>query len=71
MGKLNSLVLADGTSEDDALLGITGGALDQPFRIANALGCDEDAFGVHSRQDVAKAFAFLADEVGRRNPHIV
>ena len=40
-------------------------------RIADCLGRDQDAFGVHSVEDVAEALVLLADQFLRRHRQIV
>lgn len=48
-GELNTLVLSDRPAEDDAVLGIDHGLLDEPFGIADAFGADQDPLGIHAR----------------------
>src|SRR3546814_9093864 len=56
------LIFADRAAEDRAILGIGGRAVDEEAAVADALGCDQYAFGIHSRQDVAEAL-----EIGRES----
>src|SRR5438034_403477 len=58
--ELHALVLADRATEHLALARIGGRLCEEPSRVADALGTDQDAFGVHAVEDVAKALAFLA-----------
>ena len=68
--ELDALVLADRAAEHGALLGVVGGLGDEPFGVADAFGRDQDALGIHAGEDVAKALAFLADQVFRRHLHV-
>ena len=69
--KLDTLVLANKASENIAFLGIVSGLLNEPFGIANTFRCDQDPFGIHARQYVAKAFTLFADKRCRWDPHVV
>src|ERR1700722_20204042 len=64
--ELDALILADRTAAYRALLGVIGGLGDKPFGIADAFRRDQDAFGIHAGEDVAKALALLADQVFSR-----
>src|SRR5215218_4276291 len=70
-GELDALVLADGSAEDDALRGTAGGLIYEPPSVADALGGDEDPFGVHAVEDVPEALAFLADQAARRDAQVL
>ena len=48
-GKLNTLVLPDWTSEDDALTGVAAGALDD-HGIPDALCGNKNSFGIHAKR---------------------
>ena len=61
-GELDALVLADLAAEDLAVIGIIGRLLDEPARVADALGGDQDALGVHAVEDIAEALALFADQ---------
>src|SRR3546814_16987044 len=61
--KLHALILADRAAEDRAILGIGGRAVDEEAAVADALGCDQYAFGITARQDVTEALALLPDPV--------
>jgi hypothetical protein len=50
----------------DSVPGIAGRALDKPAAIADTLGSDQDPFGIHAIQDVAKSLALLSDQCARR-----
>ena len=69
--ELHALILADGAPEDLALLRPARRALDEPAAIADALGGDQDALGVHAVEDVAEAAPLLADQAARRDRHVV
>ncbi len=60
---LDALVLADGAAEDDAFAGIGGCAMQCVAAQADRFGGDQDTFGVEAVEQVAEAFAFLADAV--------
>ncbi len=62
-GELHALVLADRPAENRAVLGVGGGAIDEELPVADALGGDEDALGIHPVEDVAEALAFFPDQV--------
>src|SRR5690606_41059293 len=53
--ELDGLVLADRAPEDDTLASIFAGAPDEVLGIAQALGRDQDALGVHAVDDVTEA----------------
>ena len=65
---LDSLVLADGPAEHDALLGVARRASQCGAADANGFGGDQDALRVHAVQDVLEALAFFADAVLQRAP---
>ena len=69
--KLDTLVFADRHTEHLALRGIVARAVDEPARVADTLGGDQDSFRVHAVENVAEALAFLADQVGGRHPQVV
>ena len=60
--ELDALVRADRPAEDDALASRRRRLLDEPAAVADALGGDQDALGVHAVEDVAEALALLADQ---------
>ena len=62
-GELNTLVGADGTVEDDAVGGVVGGEAEGDVAAGETAGGGDDAFGVEGIEDVAPAFAFLADQI--------
>ncbi|MCY1535513.1 hypothetical protein D9M68_709220 [compost metagenome] len=70
-GKLNALVLADGTPEHLALIGVVHRLADEPFGITDAFGSDQHALGIHAREDVAETLALFANLVLGRNLHVV
>ena len=70
-GELNALVLADGSAEHLSVLGVGTGLSEEPLGVADALGGDQQALGVHAVQDVAEAAALDADQVFRRDFHVV
>src|SRR3712207_9535923 len=45
--------------------------LDEPAPVPYALGGDQDALGVHAVEDVAEAFALLADKGARRDAQVL
>src|SRR2546421_452281 len=57
------LIGADGLAENHTLARIFRAPLDEPAAVADGFGGDEDALRVPAVDDVAKAFAFLADAV--------
>ena len=69
--KLNALILTDGPAEHGALFGVTARLVDEPFSVADTFPCDENAFGIHAGENVAKAFAFFANQIFRRHLEIV
>ena len=69
--ELHALVLPDRPAEHVALLGVGRRLVDEPLGVADALGGDQDALGVHAGEDVAEALALLADQVLGRHPQIV
>jgi hypothetical protein len=69
--KLDALVLADRTVEDDPLLGVFDALLQQPAAVADAFLRHQNALGIHPVEDVAEAPALLADQVLGRHFEIV
>ena len=69
--ELDALVLGDRSAEDDALLAVCDGPVDKPAGVADRLGCDQNALGVHAVQDVVEAAVFFADQIGLGNFQIV
>src|SRR5687768_5609403 len=67
----HALVLPDRTAEDDPLLRVGRGAGDEPARVADAFGRDEDPLGVPAVDDVAEALALLADEILHRDLEVL
>src|SRR5678815_3034197 len=65
--KLNPLVLADRPVEHHAFVGVAPRAIDEPIAVANALGGNQDALGVHAVEDVLEALPLLANQVLSRN----
>src|SRR5882762_399606 len=61
--KLHALVLADRPAEDLPLVCVGGRLGDEPPRVADTLGADQNVLCVHAVEDVAEALALLADEV--------
>jgi len=45
--------------------------IDEPAAVADALGRDQDALGVHPIEDVAEALALDTDQILGRHPHIL
>ena len=70
-GKLDTLVLADRTTKDVALPCSLRCSLHKPAAIANTLGSDENALGVHAIQDVAEAEPLFANEILCRHLHVL
>src|SRR5918998_3014039 len=66
-GKLDPLVLPDRAPKDYALFRPLGSPVYKPPSVADALGGDQDPFGVHPVQDVAEALVLLADQGVRRD----
>src|SRR5579864_8262860 len=50
--KLHALVLADRSAENNALVGVSRGTLDEPSAVTDALGRDQCAFRVKAIKDV-------------------
>ncbi len=69
--ELHALILADRAAEHLALLRIGRSLGDEPLGIADAFGRDQDPLGIHAAENVAEAFAFLADQVRLRHPQVV
>src|ERR1700686_3563368 len=69
--KLHALVLSDLTPKDDPLLRIFPRTLDEEATVTDALGGDQDAFGVHPVEDVAKSLAFFTDQILGRHLEVV
>ena len=61
--KLDALILADRPAEDLPFPGVLDGLFHRPFPHPDALGRDQDAFGVDPVQNVVEAAALFADEV--------
>ena len=68
--ELDALILADRPAENAALLGVVGRLGDEPFGVADAFRRDQDALGIHPGEDVAKALAFLADQILGGHLHV-
>jgi hypothetical protein len=60
-----------GRPNTDRVIGVGAGFFREPFRVADAFGADENTFGIHAGEDVAKALAFLADQRVCRDPHVI
>src|SRR5918998_5143026 len=69
--ELDALVLPYRAAEDRALVGAAGGALHEPPPVADALGGDQDALGVHPVQYVPEPSALLADQGARRDAQVL
>src|SRR3954471_3281848 len=69
--KLDALVLPDRPAEYRTLFGVIARLLDEPFAVADAFRRDQDALGIHARENVAEALAFFADQVFSRYPEII
>src|SRR5579884_371986 len=67
----DALVLTDWPAKDNALAGVFGGAIDEPVAVADALGGQQDALGIHAVEDIAEAIPFLADQIRGRDGDIV
>ena len=61
--KLNALFLSDGAAKNLPLAGIARSSFNEPFGISDTFGCDQNTSGIHSGENISKAFAFLADEI--------
>src|SRR5215470_11277961 len=70
-GELHALIRPDGLAEDHALLRVRHGLLDEPPRVPQGIGSDQDALSVHAVEDVGEALALLADEAVGGNLHVV
>src|SRR5215217_7585064 len=70
-GELDALVLPDGPAEDLAFLRPRGRSVDKEAAVADALGGDQDALGVHAVQHVAETLPLLTDEVLQRYPQVL
>ncbi|MEY3605417.1 MAG: hypothetical protein RIQ49_2449 [Pseudomonadota bacterium] len=53
--KLHTLILTNGSSENLSILHISGDPIDEPVAIADALGRDQDSFGIKPIKNVLKA----------------
>ena len=69
--KLNALVLSDGAAKNLPLASIARSFFNEPFGISDAFGCDQNTFGIHSGENISKAFAFFADKIALRNAEII
>src|SRR4029450_11090913 len=56
-------VLAKRPIEYDALARVSARPVDEPVAIADALGGDENPFGVDAVEQITKALPFLSDKV--------
>src|SRR5947209_9234177 len=70
-GKLDTLVLADRTTKNMALPRSLRCPLHKPATIANTLGSDENALGVHAIQDVAEAKPLFANQILGGHLHVL
>ena len=71
MGNCTAWFCPIGPVEDAPLARIGRRAVDEEPCVADALGRDQDALGVHGREDAAEPFALLADPVSDRDLEIV
>ena len=71
MGNLDALVLRDGPVENHTVVAVFSSAIDKPVAVADAFGGDQNTFRVHAVEDIAEAFALLADKVLFRNFEVV
>src|SRR6185295_14021862 len=69
--KLHTLILSDRPAKYDALLGIVRRASDKVLGIPEAFGGDQNAFGIHTINNVLETFALLADQILGGNLEIV
>ena len=60
-----------GPAEHHAFPGVGGGLGDEPLGIADAFRRNQDALGIHAGQDVAKALAFVADQILGGHLHVI
>ena len=67
---LNGLVLANGTAEDDAFAGVTGGAIQRGAPDSHGLGGDKNAFRVQAVDNGAESLALFPDAVFFRDFHV-
>ena len=70
-GELHALVSPNGAAKDLPVRRISGSSRYKEAGIANALGGDQDALGVHAVQDVAETGTLLPDAVANRHPQVV
>src|SRR5207249_5972918 len=66
-GELDSLVAPDWTAEDDPLLRVRRGPVDEPARVPEALGGDQDPFRIEDVHEDPEALSFLPAPVPRGN----
>lgn len=69
-GEGDALVLADGTVEDDPVIGVPDSPTPRQPADAESLRCDEHPFGVEAVQDVGEAPSLFSDPVLEGHDHI-
>ena len=65
------MILTNLATEQLSFIGPVCGPFDEKPRVADALSCYEQSLGVHTVQDVAKAFAQLANQIFIGNKQVV
>src|SRR5690606_22036686 len=70
-GELHTLVLANGAAKHDAFFGVLRHLVNKPVAIANTFGCNQGTLGIQAIKNVAKAHAFLTNQVFGRNLKII
>ena len=66
-GELNALVFADRAVEDPAFAGVRRRLGDEPPRVADGLGGDQDALGVEAVEQIPESLALFADQITCRH----
>ena len=63
--KLNTLVFADRVAEDFAFTRIIAGAINEPARVTDTFGRDQNTLGIHAIENISEALAFFTNQVFR------
>ena len=66
--ELDTLILADRPTEDSAVFGIGGSAIDEEAAVSDTFGRNQDAFGIHAVQHIFDVGGH--NDVARLHQHI-